>query len=361
MPKLALPRPFRSSALLLVTACGGGGGTPPTTPPASAVYAAVATAGASQSKTAGAASDPMTVKITKDGAALANAVVSWTTTGGTLASASSTTNASGEATNSLTSVGSAAGSVTVTASSNGKSAAFNVTVSAPAAGPPASLRYLTKIALLDSAGSVTVLPEVKDANGVTVANASITYTSRVTATATVNGNGQISGVKRGTATIVASVTSGSTTFTDSLVAVVGVPDGPIVVTDVPRFDLKGDTTFTVTILADMRASTTKLGSGKVTLTWNTSQLTYQSHTEGASNVGATVNANDAANGTLTLAFANSTGFGGKVELRKVTFKAATAAATTGSLTATANEAYAAGTYADLLARTVSVALPLVTR
>jgi hypothetical protein len=62
-----------------------------------------------------------------------------------------------------------------------------------------------------------------------------------------------------------------------------------------------------------------------------------------------------------LAYANSTGWSGRVELRKITFKAASTAATSGTITATANEAYTAATYADLLPKTVSIALPIITR
>lgn len=303
----------------------------------------------------------MVVKFTSDGSALASATVTWSSTGGTLATTSNTTNAQGEATNTLTSVGATAGTVTVTATSNSKSATFTITVTAVQAGPPASIAFPVKVVALDSAGTRTAAAVVKDANGNVVANPTITYTSRTTANATVNASGQITGVKSGQTHIIASVSSGGSTFTDSLVAVVGRVDGPAVFIELPRFDLKADTTFTVGVFADMRASTTKLGSGKITITWSPTTLVYQSNAEGAGNVGATVNATNAANGTLTLAFANSSGFSGKTELRKLTFKASATAASAGTLATTANEAYAAGTYADLLPKTVSVGLAIVTR
>jgi adhesin/invasin len=361
MPMSALARALRSTALLLLAGCGGDAPTDPITPPTGAVYAATATGGASQSKEINSASDVMTVKVTKDGVPLANASVAWTTTAGALASSTSTTNATGEATNTLSSVGATAGTVTVTASSNGKSATFTVTVTATA-GPPASLSYPARIVALDSAGTAPAPATVKDANGTPLSGQTISYTSRSTAVATVNSStGLITGVKSGTAIIVATFTSGSTTLTDSLVAVVGTPGGPVVLADLPRLDFKTDTTFTVAIVADMRTSTTKLGSGKVTVTWNASQLIYQSNSEGAQNVGASVNATGASTGTVVLAFASSAGWSGKVELRKLTFKAASAAAITGTVTATANEAYTASTYADLLSKTISTALPIVTR
>lgn len=355
-----LARALRSAALILLPACGGDSPTDPTPTP-TVVYAATATAGTTQSKSINTASDVMTVKITKDGAAEPNASVAWTTTGGTLASSTTTTSATGEASNTLTSVGSAAGTVTVTATSNGKSVTFAITVVA-VAGPPASIGFPARIVALDSAASVTAAAAVKDANGTTVSGQSVTYTSRSTAVATVNSaSGQITGVKSGTSIIVATLVSGTTTLRDSMVAVIGTPGGPVVLADMPRLDLKTDTTFTVAIVADMRASTTKLGSGKVTVTWNPSQLTYLSHAEGAQSVSATVNATNAATGSLVLAYANSTGWSGKVELRRITFKAASAAAAAGTITATANEAYTASTYADLLPKTVSIALPVITR
>ena len=318
-------------------------------------------AGATQSKSINTASDVMTVRVTKDGAAEANATVTWTSTGGTLAGTTTTTSATGEASNTLTSVGSTVGTVTVTATSNGKSATFSITVVA-VAGPPASVAFPARIVALDYAASVAAPAAVKDANGTTVSGQAVTYTSRSTAVATVNATtGQVTGVKSGTAVIVATLTSGTTTFRDSMVAVIGTPGGPIVLADMPRLDLKTDTTFTVAIVADMRAATAKLGSGKVTVTWSPSQLTYVSHAEGGQNVGATVNATNAATGSLVLAYASSTGWSGKVELRKITFKAASTAATSGTITATANEAYTAGTYADLLPKTVSIALPVITR
>lgn len=359
MPTLAC-RSFLPLSFLTLAACPSGGETTEPPPPAP-VIAATAMSGGTQSKTTNAASDPMVVKFTTNGAALPSATVAWTTTGGTLAATSTTTNAQGEATNTLSSVGPNAGTVTVSATSNGKSATFTITVTAVQAGPPASISFPAKVVALDSAGTLTAAAVVKDANGNVVVNPTVTYTSRTTGNATVNASGQITGVKSGQTHIIASVTSGTSTFTDSLVAVIGRVDGPAVFIELPRFDLKADTTFTVGVFADMRASSTKLGSAKITITWHTTALVYQSNAEGAGNVGATVNATNAATGTLTLAFANSTGFSGKTELRKLTFKAASTTAAAGTISSIANETYAAGTYADLLAKTVSVGLALVTR
>jgi len=331
---------------------GGGGGTPTT--------AIVATSGSGQAKLAGAASDVMSVKVTSNGAPVANATVAWTTTGGQLQSATTTTNADGVATNSLTTVGSAAGTVTVTAVSSGANATFTITVSL-AAGAPVKLDYGPDFVIVEpGTTSTSLIAVLRDANNLQVTTPAVTYTSRTPAVVTVNASGQVNAVATGQAIVVATTTSGGTTFTDSLIAIVAVANGPVVMTDLARMDLKADTTFTVAVLANMRASTDKIGSGKVTLTWDPAVLTYVSDAEGASSVGATLNKNAAATGSLVMAFASSAGWSGKVELRKVTFKASATAAKQGALTATASEMFAAG-FADLLPKTVSVSSPLFTR
>lgn len=332
---------------------GGGGGTPTT--------AITATAGNSQSKLAGTASDEMRVRVTTDGAPVANATVAWSTTGGQLASATSTTNADGIAVNTLSTVGSTAGTVTVTAVSSGATASFAITVTVAPSGP-ARLDYGPDFVVVEpGTTSTAIVATLRDGAGQQVTTPTVTYVSRTPAIATVNASGQVTAVAKGQAIIVATTTASNQTFTDSLLAVVPVTDGPVVMTDLARFDLKTDTTFTVAVFANMRTSASKVGSGKVTLTWDPTVLTYQSNAEGANNVGASVNANGAATGSLVMAFASSAGWSGKVEIRKVTFKASATAAKLGALTIAANEMFAAAGYADLLPKTVTVVSPLYTR
>ena len=347
-------------ALALPSACGGdsptdpGTGNPPTT-------AMVATSGTSQSKVAGTASDVMTVKVTSNGAPVANAVVAWSTTGGQLQSATTTTNADGITSNTLTSVGSAAGSVTVTAITSGANTSFTITVTV-AAGDPVRLDYGPDMVIVEPGTTSTALIAVlRDANNVQLTTPTVTYTSRTPSVATVNGSGQVTAVGSGQTVVVATTTSGGTTFTDSLVAVVAIANGPVVMTDLARMDLKADTTFSVGVVATMRASSEKLASGKITLTWDPAVLTYVSDTEGTTGVGATMNRTAVTSGSLVMAFAGSAGWSGKVEVRKVTFKASATTAKKGALTSTANEMYGATGFADLLPKTVSVASPLFTR
>jgi hypothetical protein len=128
-----------------------------------------------------------------------------------------------------------------------------------------------------------------------------------------------------------------------------------------RLDVAHDTTFTVPIVIDMRTSGEKLGATTVSIRWDPAQLTMVSQVEGSSAVGALVNATGAAQGALTLAVASATGFAGRIEIRRVTFKAASAVGKAGKLQLSANEISGAGTFADLLGRTTAVTYPLNTR
>jgi hypothetical protein len=303
----------------------------------------------------------MRVRVTSGGNPVANATVVWSTTAGQLASATSTTNTDGIATNTLSTVGTTAGSVTVTAVSSGATASFAITVTAAPSGPT-RLDYGPDFVVVEpGTTSTAIVATLRDGVGNQVTTPAVAYVSRTPAIATVNASGQVTAVAKGQAIIVATTSAGGTTFTDSLLAIVPVANGPVVMTDLARFDLKVDTTFTVAVFANMRTSTDKVGSGKVTLTWDPAVLTYQSNAEGANNVGASVNSSAAATGSIVMAFASSAGWSGKVEIRKVTFKASATAAKQGALTITANEMFAAAGYADLLPKTVTVVSPLITR
>ena len=101
-------------------------------------------------------------------------------------------------------------------------------------------------------------------------------------------------------------------------------------------------------------SATLLGAATVSVTWDPTQLTYVSDADGASGVGATVNSTNAANGTLVLSAANSTGFlGGTVELRKVTFTAGAMIGKTDQLHLLVTSINAAGTFASPSATTLA--------
>ncbi len=225
---------------------------------------------------------------------------------------------------------------------------------------PASLVLTPKSLIIDASSAAGTMVVVKDASGNTIPNPTVTYVSRNSSVASASATGNVSGIARGQSVVVATATGG-TSPADSLLAVVAVPSGPVLVTDIAQFGYRTDTMFTVTVIMDMRASGELLGSTTVTVNWNPSVLVYQSHANGGSAVAPTVNASNAAYGSLTLAMADPNGFGGRVELLKITFRAGSVAGSAGSLALTTSEVAGAVTFADLLARTVAVTYPLSTR
>jgi hypothetical protein len=104
-----------------------------------------------------------------------------------------------------------------------------------------------------------------------------------------------------------------------------------------------------------------LGATTITIRWDPTQLTFVSHAEGATGVGALVNASSVSQGVLTLAVASASGIPGRIELRRLTFKAASTVGKSGTLRIATSEVFAAGTFNDLLPRTTSVTYPLSIR
>jgi hypothetical protein len=153
------------------------------------------------------------------------------------------------------------------------------------------------------------------------------------------------------------VSVNGTSLNDSLLAVVPKATGLTLISSIDRFSYPVDTTMTVSIYVDTRSSGKLLGSTTVDVTWNPAQLQYVSNANGSSGVQPTVNATNAASGTLTLAMADVTGFAGKVELLRITFTAAHTV-TSGQLQLSAREMHAAD-YTDLLPLTVQVTHPLI--
>jgi hypothetical protein len=233
-------------------------------------------------------------------------------------------------------------------------AAFTVST---IAGPATTISIKERIVIADAGQRVTPTITAADANGNVVPNAQITFTARTPSVVTVTSDGAIVGVGLSQTFVVAS----SSLAADSTLFVVTNPNGPVLSSDLTRLDIAHDTSFTTPVLLDMRTSGEKLGATTVTLRWDPAQLTMVSQVEGSSNVGAVVNANGAGQGVLTLAVASVTGFAGRIELRKVTFRAASAVGKSGKLQLSTSEVSGAGTFADLLGRTTAVTYPLSTR
>jgi len=229
------------------------------------------------------------------------------------------------------------------------------TVTATAVFPDVAttIAFAQGLQIVDQGSTVTAGATVKSQLGNPMPNEPVSYLSRSTGIATVSASGVITGVARGQAIIVASVTNNASIM-DSLLAVVAAPNGPVVLTSLERMRLPLDTTFTVSVYADMRTSPKKLGSTLIDVEWSTAQMTYQSHANGAQ-VAPEVNSSTAGTGKLTLAMADATGFAGKVELLRITFRTTTTGAT-GTLKLTTKELNAADppAYSDLLPVTTSV-------
>jgi hypothetical protein len=195
--------------------------------------------------------------------------------------------------------------------------------------------------------------------GRTIPSPALTYISRTAAAASVSGSGVVTPLARGQTMIVATSTT-NLAAKDSALFGISTVGGPTLSTDLSRFDIKHDTTFTVTLIATM-AGGTSLGAATVELTWDPLQLTYVSDADGTSGVGATVGSANASNGSLLITAASSSGFAGAVQLRRVTFTAASTVGKAGALTLLATELTAATTFTSLLGTTLAISQPVVIR
>jgi hypothetical protein len=75
-----------------------------------------------------------------------------------------------------------------------------------------------------------------------------------------------------------------------------------------------------------------------------------------------VNSTGAAAGTFTLAVANSSGFPGRVELRRLTFRTSATAGRSGSLTLATSELNGVSpNFTNLRPKTVAISYPVKTR
>ena len=220
---------------------------------------------------------------------------------------------------------------------------------------PATLSFARRLEVLTTGATSTIPVTVRDAAGAPLPAATLAYTSRAAAVAGVNASGVISGVAPGQAIVAASAV-GFPAVADSALVVVANPGAPILISDIDRFDYAPGTTFTVSVFLDFRTATTRLGSTTMDVEWDPAQLVYASHANGASGVIPTVNATLASTGRLTLAMADVLGFGGRVELLRVTFRTATTPSV-GQLRLIARE-LTASDFTNLLGTTVQVTHPI---
>ena len=256
--------------------------------------------------------------------------------------------------------GIALGSATITATSVTQPAvSASVLVNVGAPGAPASVAFSgSGQTILDQATSSATTATVRDGNGAPLPATPVTYASRSAAIATVNAAGTITGVSRGQAVIVVSVT-GSPGIADSLLAIVRSPGAPVLVSSFTRFSVKKDTVVNVSFFVNMGSSPTSVGSGNVTITWNPAVLTFVQQS-GLYAGFVSMNTTNAASGSLKVAFANPTGNTGNIGLVTLTFLGGSSIGSVGDLTFTSTEISTTG-FASLFANMVQVVQPIIVR
>jgi uncharacterized protein YjdB len=179
------------SATITATSEGKSGTSTATVTPAPVPVASVSVSPASVSVTAGQTVQLAATPRDAGGNALAGRVVTWSSSNTAVA----TVNGSGL----VTGVG--AGSTMITATSEGKSGTSTVMVTPV---PVASVSVSPASASVTTGQTVQLTATPRDASGSALAGRVVTWGSSNTAVATVNGNGLVSGVTVGSATITAT-------------------------------------------------------------------------------------------------------------------------------------------------------------
>jgi hypothetical protein len=221
-----------------------------------------------------------------------------------------------------------------------------------------AVKMSAKLFVVDSLASITPGVTVLDDQGNAVANAGVTLVARAASIVTISGS-TVTGAHAGQTFLVATSTDNPNAADSALVVVANI-GAPVVTAAVPRYDLKTDTTFTVSLIVDMRTGTENLGATTLQVTWDPTVLIYQSDAAGSSNVSPTLNITGTATGVYVLTMASATGFAGAVEMRKLTFKAASTVGKTGALSVTVLDLSGVA-FTNFLARTVSPFFPIKTR
>src|SRR5213075_112587 len=158
---------------------------------------------------------------------------------GSIAPTSAVTDAAGRAQATMT-LGAAAGTNAYQASVSGLTP-VSVTGSATVKAA-ASVRFGNYSFTMNVGGNHPSAATVRASDNTVLDTVSVTYTSRTTGVATVGSTGVVSGVARGQAVIVASVTS-NPALKDSLLAIVATNGSVVLVSSIDRFDFPKDTTF----------------------------------------------------------------------------------------------------------------------
>jgi hypothetical protein len=197
------------------------------------------------------------------------------------------------------------------------------------AGPAASVAFASPVVVLDSATSTTLNVTAHDKYGNVVLSPEIAYMSRSSDVASVSGD-TMTAIAPGETFVAATAGPAS----DSMLIIASHAHGPVVHTDLTRFDLAKDTTITVGIVADLRSSGLKLGSATVTVNFDPALLALSSSTAAPA---AVVNAGAASSGHVTIAAASAAGLDEAPTLATLTFKVVGAAGRSGAITLAASE------------------------
>jgi hypothetical protein len=249
--------------------------------------------------------------------------------------------------------GTAVGRNTATASITGASAVqFSTTT---IAGPIASLSVTAPVVVLDSGAAGNIALTAHDRYGNAASTSGVSFTSRAPEAVTVDGTGRLTALAPGQGFVVAARGSAA----DSTLVIAAHSTGPVVRTDLTEFRLPADTSLTVNVLADMRSSAEKFGSGTVIVSFDPALLTLVESTAIAP--GTVVNATAAGSGQVTIAAADANGLPGSVTLAALTFRVTGASGHAGAIDLDTRELTAAVTFDALLPRTLSVSTPLVIR
>jgi hypothetical protein len=276
---------------------------------------------------------------------------------GSVSSSTVLTGANGQAAARWT-LGTVAGE-TNTATATIAGVATQVTFSTVTRIPVTTVRFAASTFVVDSSGTITPGVSAFDPQGSAITGATITIVARSANAVAISG-ATVTGSHPGESIIVAT-SADNPAVKDSALVVVANTTAPVIVSSIPRFDLKTDTVFTVPIVIDMRASGLKVGAATLQITWDSTLFVFQGSAAGSAAISGLVsNEAAASSGSITMTFADPNGFGNQVEVRKLTFKAASVAGKFGLFTLNAIDLVST-TPTNLQPKTVASVYPFKTR
>ena len=226
--------------------------------------------------------------------------------------------------------------------------------------PVSAVRFSSLQYVVDSGASFTPSVVARDPQGTVIDGATIILASRSSSAASISGSTVI-GSRAGQTTLIATSADNSAAR-DSAIVLIANPGAPVVTATVPRFDLKTDTVFTFTVVIDMRGSGQNAAAATLQLTWDPALLVFQSSAAGATVPSGKIAVNETAapTGSLTMSFADATGFTGAIQVRNLTFKAGSTAGRVGTLSISILD-LSTPTAASLQPKTVASSYSLRTR